>query len=179
MANLRAPRRSGFIQRGGVRRRESLWLSGVFADTQLAAGSTATLVTSLNAAALALRPFTVVRTRGWLGIRTDQTGASEDFQANFGIAVVSDQAVAIGITAIPTPVTDSGSDLWFAFEPIAGEWRLLTAVGVYLNNIGRPIDSRAMRKVEDGQDIVDVIETSAISGGVFMTTFNRTLIKLH
>ena len=51
--------------------RKSFWFSGLHTRTTLAAASTATLVTELNAAALALRPFTVIRTRGYLTIVSD------------------------------------------------------------------------------------------------------------
>ncbi len=41
------------------------------------------------------------------------------------------------------------------------------------------VDSKAMRKVEEGQTLVEVIETGALSSGVSVITFQRTLIKLH
>jgi len=41
------------------------------------------------------------------------------------------------------------------------------------------IDSRAMRKVEEGQDLIEVIETTDVTSGVITFTFMRTLIKLH
>ena len=72
-----------------------------------------TIMFSLNAAALALRPFTIVRSRFEVGIISDQTAATEDQLGAIGMAVVSDQAVAVGVTAVPTPITDMGSDLWF------------------------------------------------------------------
>ena len=72
-----------------------------------------TVLFSLNAAALALRPFTIVRTRFLVSVVTDQVAADELVLGALGMAVVSDQAVAIGVTAVPTPITDMGSDLWF------------------------------------------------------------------
>jgi len=60
---------------------------------------------------------------------------------------------------------------------------LMNSVGAGdVNNIrgvGVEFDSRAMRKVEDGQDVVTVLETSAISLGAVLTYHDRTLIKLH
>jgi len=42
------------------------------------------------------------------------------------------------------------------------------------------IDSKAMRRVEDGQDIVQVVEVDTnISAGVQISTFGRQLVKLH
>jgi len=102
MANIRRSRRSGFTTRGGRSVRESLWFDGPVFNTNMGAASTAVLVSSLSAAALALRPFTVVRTRGSMFLETDQQAASEFYQAAIGCCVVSDQAVAIGVTAVPT-----------------------------------------------------------------------------
>ena len=57
-------------------RRQTLWLSGLTVGSTLTPDG-ATLLTTLNAAALALRPFTIVRTRGIVVIGTDNTAGSE------------------------------------------------------------------------------------------------------
>ncbi len=158
-------------------RRESLWFSGAATSTALA-GSTAILITSLTAGALALRPFTIVRSRGMIHVRSDQAIAVEDMAVFYGMAVVSDQAVAIGVTAVPTPFTDNGSDLWRSFETILGSY-FDNVDGSIQNFNTQAIDSKAMRKVEDGQDLVEVIESSTASDGSIVQTFQRSLIKLH
>ena len=71
MANINVGRKSGFIVRGGARRRETLWIGDTLIETTIATGTTAVLLSTLNAAALALRPFTVVRTRGAVNISSD------------------------------------------------------------------------------------------------------------
>jgi len=43
----------------------------------------------------------------------------------------------------------------------------------------KDFDSRAMRKVEDGQDIALVAESGGASVGVNFTKSGRFLIKLH
>ncbi len=106
--------------RGGKSVRESMWVSDPATNSTIAAGGTALLVSTANAALLALRPFTIVRSRGILAFRSDQTGASELFAAALGLAVVSEQAAAIGATAIPTPMTDLGSDLFYTHQLLAG-----------------------------------------------------------
>ena len=180
MANVHTNRKSGFIRRAGVMRRENLWFFQPMAITTLAAANSAAIVTVLNAAALALRPFTVVRTRGIMHLRSDQSAASENYIASLGFAVVSEQAADIGITAVPTPETDRGSDLWFVFESLAGRFEVTTDIGRVEQGIWRDVDSRAMRKVEDGQDLVQVVENSALSAaGSTMTTGFRQLVKLH
>ena len=162
-------------------RRENLWLGGVVSQTSIAAASTATLITSLNAAALALRPFTIVRTRGSLLILSDQLVATEDQEVGWGMSVVSDQAAAIGVTAVPTPVTDSDSDLFFAYEMLLGSFSFLTSAGFQQLALGDAmrIDSKAMRKVSDSEDMISVAETSATSEGTLLISFFRTLVKLH
>ena len=168
------------FRRGNVQRRESLWIFGTPIDTVLSAASTAALISTLNAAALALRPFTVVRTRGTFWLRSDQSATSEDFQASLGMAVVSDQAAAIGVTAVPTPEADRGSDLWFVYETAQQGFTRFDATGTTaFEGATVNFDSKAMRKVNGDQDIAVAIETSAISlGAVAMVAF-RMLIKLH
>ncbi len=178
MANIRTGRRSGLVLRGGRNRRETAWLDTVFTNTTLGVSGTAVLINSLNAAALALRPFTVVRVRGQMLVVTDQAAASENFVGNLGKAVVSDQAVAIGVTALPTPGTDRSSDLWFVYESIIGEFRFDSNVGTR-EEFSRPYDSKAMRKVEDGQDLVTVVEAGIGGSGLIISHVGRTLIKLH
>ncbi len=75
MANIITARRSGFVRRGGSQRRQTLWFGGVSVQSTLAGASTAILQTSLNAAALALRPFTVVRNHGFVFLESDQVVA--------------------------------------------------------------------------------------------------------
>jgi len=94
--------------------------------------------------------------------------------------VVSDQALAIGITAVPTPDLDRGSDLFFVFEEEFGEISFSSAIG-FVEPVGatRHWDSKAMRKVEIGSDIAVTIEASSISNGVNVRKAGRMLVKLH
>jgi len=180
MANVIVGRKSGFIQRSGRMRRETVWFGLAEINTILAGANSATMFQTLNAAALALRPFTVVRTHiNWF-IRSDQTGALEAFQTGLGLAVVSDQAAAIGVSAVPTPYTDLGSDLWF-FHQIQ-TWTFLFVSGIGVHPTGgsdRDFDSKAMRKVDVGQDIAITLENSALSLGSNNLTSGRMLVKLH
>ena len=150
-----------------------------FTDTTVDT-STAVLLTSLNALALAMRPFTVVRTRGILGLLTDQVAATERQAMAYGQCVVSDQAIGIGVTAVPTPVSDSSSDLFFVFEELYSDFTAVATIDGF-SRVGsyHRFDSKAMRKVEDGQDVISVVEVPAASSGTRVLTFFRTLIKLH
>jgi len=160
-------------------KRESSWFSVPPTQTTFTA-SGGTLIASLNATGLAHRPFTIVRTHLLIGILSDQVTVNETQVGALGLAVVSDQAAAVGITAIPTPITDLGSDLWYVHQMayndlligpgniIAGQTNLFT------------IDSKAMRKVNDDQDVVIVGELDGgTSFGFILTVGGRFLIKEH
>ncbi len=174
-------RKSGFIRRHGKMVRETAWFGGIFSQVSLSGANAVSLATTLNAAALAMRPFTLIRTRGIVTVRSDQRAATENYAVAFGRTVVTDQAVAIGVTAVPTPITDSDSDLWFVYEVLAGQISVGTDIGVFESGamgLNRQFDSKAMRKVEPGQDVVSVIENN-FSAGTITTIFSRSLIKLH
>ena len=168
-----------FVRRDGrTAKRQTFWLGGTFVRTTLGGASTGVIMTSLSAAALALRPFTIIRTRGIAEFHSDQVAAAENMEAVVAHAVVSDQAFAVGITAVPTPSTDSDSDLFYQFDPWASRMELITAAGFnYSPQI--VIDSKAMRRVDQGEQPLQIIETGVGSSGVIVTTFFRTLIKLH
>ena len=169
------------FHRGGRTVRESLWLGVGESNTVIAAASTAVAINALNAAALALRPFTIVRTRGILAYVSDQTAASENYSAALSMAVVSDQALGIGVTAVPTGFTDLGSDLFWVHQMMAGRFEFISGVGVSSPNAMQVIeyDSKAMRRVDDDQDLAIVLETSSLSLGINVFHAARILIKLH
>ena len=156
-------------------KRKSLWLQFVPVGSTLTAPG-GFIYFSLNSAALALRPFTIVRTRFIAMIRSDQTSVGEDQLGAMGIAVVSDQAVDIGITAVPTPLTDMGSSLWFTHEMLMNNGSKSAdggGGGVF------QVDSQAMRKVEVGQDLVVVGEQSTVGQGFGLFLGGRILVKTN
>ena len=171
--------RRSFGRRVGVRR-ATVWLSTVPQETTITGGTGAVLLTSLSAAGKAFLPFTVVRTVGMLYISSDQVANSETQFVAYGAAVVSEQAVAIGITAIPTPITDIDSDLWFAYQTAVNATQVASSIGMgFAAGTAYPFDSRAMRKVDEGEDVVTVLETAGISDGVVVRSTDRILVKLH
>ena len=180
MARISTSRKSGLVLRGGSMRKETLWFKGLEFLQVIGGAAAPVLLGSLNAAALALRPFTVVRTRGAIHLSSDQIAADEVYGAAYGQAVVSDQAAAIGVTAVPTPVTDDNSDLWFVFEYMFGSFVFSDATGASESGITQTtIDSKAMRKVQEGEDIVLVLERATNGFGITALGYTRMLIKLH
>ncbi len=164
----------------GAPRRETSWLV-ITPNTTTVTGAGGTIHNSLTTAEKAKRPFTVIRTHLFYAIETDQIAATEDFGGAIGMAVVSDQAEAIGVTAVPTPVADAESDLWFLHEWFAGNILFGSAIGFDTFQRQSRIDSKAMRKVNDGEDIVVVSElsTGLGAGGFGLHLAGRLLIKEH
>ena len=159
-------------------RRETSWFD--IEPSANAVGTSQFAITHLmTAVELAKRPFTVTRTRLEVMIATDQASASEAQIGAVGLCVVSSQAAAIGVTAVPTPISDMGSDLWFVHHVLMSQVLFATVVGI--TEIGRKysIDSRAMRKVNDDQEIIVVVESAATSDGFNIDIAGRLLIKEH
>jgi len=160
--------------------RQTVWIAVTETGTVLAAANSVARTNLLNAAALALRPFTIVRTRGVISIGSDQVAASEDYEAAMGMAVISDQASAIGVTAVPTPFTDLGSDLFFVHEMQVGGLEVVTAAGFDAQTVtSRTYDSKAMRKVNEDEQVNVMLEASSISNGCTVFHAARMLIKTH
>ncbi len=164
----------------GAQRRETLWAPIAPLNTTITGGGSSLIYTA-GATEDALRPYTVVRTHLYLSIHSDQQVASENQIIAIGFAVVSDQASAIGVTAVPTPVTDLDSDAWYLHQFISGVFTLATAVGINgPGNSSTNVDSKAMRRVEDGFDNIVTIEAvTTLSDGVNVVTAGRQLLKLH
>jgi len=166
-------------RRGGIVRRETEWLDIQLGEDTVASTGSAVLSASLGAQGLALRPFTVIRTILDVRVESNQAAASERQIAAIGLAVVSDQAVAIGITAVPTPITDLGSDLWFLHRSLMNGFVFGDATG-FISSVGQVFheDSRAARKVNGDQDVILVVENGLATGSV-ISSIGRMLVKLH
>ncbi len=162
------------VRRGA--RRQTSWVA--IAPVETTADAASRLISTLNAAALAKRPFTIIRTHLTIHVVSDQQIATEGQLVGVGMAVVSDQATAIGITAIPTPITDLGSDLFYLHQLVMTQFVFGSAIGFDADS-GRQIDvdSKAMRKVNDDQDIVLVADFGVVGEGSALTTAGRFLIK--
>ena len=160
-------------------RRSSTWLDIPPAGVTLTSMG-GTITHSLNADELAKRPFTVVRTHLELQIQSDQSAAAEIQVAGVGLALVSDQALAVGVTAVPTPVTDAESDLWFLHKYLMSSFLFGSGIGFQEPNTrSYTIESKAMRKVNDDQDVIVVLELSNIGAGMIVNIAGRLLIKEH
>jgi len=169
MAARRLARRGG---RSGVRNAPS-WV-----------GSIITAYTNVPAATKVLLAFfvpstsafdeTILRTRGVMSVRSDQTVSVEEQIGAFGMIVVSDRAVAAGIASIPSPFTDADDDDWFVYEPFFHRHQA---------NIGNGqsdtvIDSKAMRKFPEGRNVAVVVENGHATHGLDFGVQIRMLFKM-
>ena len=153
------------------------WFGKVFvSDGVTLPASTFVIDSSLDATEKAKRPFTITRTVGLISVQSDQNVAVEIPFGALGMRVVSDKALATGATAVPDPVTQVSDDAWFLYQAFAAE-------GSASTNVGRPImqyqfDSRAQRKVEDGEDLVIVVANASAADGLIYVLNFRVLVKL-
>ena len=162
-------------------RRATEWLgSADVSVTQNLAANTVILLQSLTAVEIAKLPFTVTRTRGSIWVASDQVAATRTPFGALGFSVVSQPAIAIGVTAVPLPLFDENSDMFFVHTFWATSFTFVTAAGFSSDGFIRTdFDSKAMRKVQEGEDIAVVVENGAAAGGVDMLLKFRLLIKLH
>ena len=159
-------------------RRQMVWIGSGFGVQMISLSNT--LLASLNAAALVLRPFTVVRTHLVIKFRSDQQAASEVVQGVYTQQVVKETASAAGIGSLPGGIDESDVD-FFVYQPVFSDFVLGTSVG--LEQLMGPanywsVDSKAMRKVGIDDDIVDVLDLRAVIGAI-ISVEGRQLIKLY
>ena len=157
--------------------RTKVWFGFNFATEDVLTASAITFLGSFNAAAEALRPFTILRTRLELNFASDQTGASETPFGVFGMIIVTDKAVAVGVTGIPAPATNTNND-WFVYQPMQHRFLFVSGVGTQDTGTRYVVDSKAMRKVGDADDVAVMFEMDAAVGGTLVTG-GRMLVQLH
>ena len=163
----------------GVRGRPSGRLTEWFGSAQITSVSTLAansivLDQSLTALEMAKRPFTITRTVGVLWVKSDQQAGQEEPIAAVGGMVVSSKAVSVGVTAVPTPLTNKDDDGWFLYQFGVAEGGTLTGQPFYTY----PFDSRAQRKVVDGEDIAITLENSNAAHAMEYILQFRMLVKL-
>ncbi len=163
--------------RGRGPRRSTLWLASAdVTDKQaLAAG-----VSIFDQSFAFNEPATIIRTRGSVWVGVDQQAANEEPFGALGFTIASDAAAAVGIGSLETPITEESSDNWFVWLPWLASIEAGDGTGFTPGYMERyDFDSKAMRKVDDGDTAVVVMENaSAADGCVYIIKF-RMLVKLH
>ena len=178
MARRLMRRGAPLVTRGA--RRSTDWLASFDVDTavNLAAGASQLNQSFTQAQINALGPFTIVRTVGYVAVRSDQVAAERDPFGAMGMMIVREQARVIGITALPTPVTNEFDDGFFVFVPWIAGFQFITAAGFQDVTKVFQFDSRAQRKVSPDDAIVVTLENAAAVGGADLFVKFRMLVKL-
>ncbi len=157
-------------------KRGNVWL-GVDISSTAIPGNTKVLLGSFDVVALAHRPFTIIRTYMQVLWTTDQLAAGETPVGAVGHIVVSDQAIGIGATAVPDPISQPDAE-WHVWQGLVVDFQFGSAIG-FQADAGHQysVDSKAMRKVSNNQDVAFVGTSTSADGGI-VTAVGRILVKL-
>ena len=171
--------RNRFPQRSrGSAKRRTTWVGPADQGYIDVAAGAKVIIGTFDAVAQGLNKPTVVRTRGEVSI-TPAAGIITDIEivGAYGLALVSDQAVAAGVASVPGPFADADWDGWFVWrsfhytQEAAG-----TVASLMLQSVQQEVDSKAMRIVSENETIVLVAESQAQAFRISMPL--RLLMKL-
>ena len=179
------PRSRGFTrtQRGPTSRRQTGWDEGPLSTTITISAAGATLWTIGQA--FLTDGLTVIRLRGSYDLSVFSAAAAGDHfdTIGVGIGIVTAAAFAVGVTAVPSPLTEISWEGWMFHELVCGlrgatavpEWG--TAGGAYHRGV---IDSKAMRRGGEDMVIFGCVEAEGEQGTVVVQHEARTrmLLKL-
>ena len=122
---------------------------------------------------------TLVRVRGSSFATSDQVAASEFQLGCWGMILVTEDAFAIGATAIPGLSSDGGND-WVVWQALQGANTQATSVGFETNSGRRAvIDSKAQRIWQEGQRLVIMAENVHATHGFNFGVSMRILTRLR
>ena len=121
-------------------------------------------------------PATVIRTRGRVSVAPQTFGADLEITGAIGMGIVTQEAFAAGVAAVPEPWTDADWGGWFVWRSFGYKFELVDATGTLQVDWGFEVDSKAMRKVSSNEVLVVVAESQLGAFKIFDGT--RHLIKL-
>ena len=159
-------RRSGSFSGRSVAPRRQIFNQAITGDVDGAVPVAASNVKTLGSVGVASgeAPVTLVRTRGRYSIGlTVFPGARANWRGVLGMIVVSADAFAIGITAVPGPLSDPEND-WIVWAPTVLTVNTAALEG---NAVFDTVDfdSRGMRKLKLGDVLAVVYELFTDAGG--------------
>ena len=107
---------------------------------------------------------TLVRSRGRLTAFADVSSNPGGFAViGLGLIVVTASAAAVGVTAIPTPLTEFGSD-WLWWDSVTVGASAADVIGEEITVDRISVDSKAMRKIGNNHVILLVAEMLTCEG---------------
>ena len=153
-------------------RRLTQWVGPAIQGYVSVASAGATLIASVPLDEAA----TIVRTRGQVSVKPFTFAADLNVVGAIGLGIVSSEALAVGVTAVPEPFADGDWGGWFVWRSFSFHYEFGTAVGQSIESMDFEIDSKAMRKGGPNESVVIVAESQ---GGAFDISMPlRMLIKL-
>ena len=163
-------------------RRKSNWNDGPGRDTaQTQQGGTGAALFTFGQQALD-GGLTLVRTRGMLTLFISSGDAiASGYSGAFGIGICTAAAFAIGVTAVPTPIAErvAGGVNWIFWEAFSCKVAAANEFGTEASVVRIPVDSKAMRKLDEGDTIYAAIEATEVVNAVMQIHFDsRLLVKL-
>ena len=124
--------------------------------------------------------LTIVRIRGLYELIVTSGAALSGFHGALGIGIVTADAFAVGITAMPSPVDDIDWEGWMYYS-LFSMINPLAATANSQDNlvIRKEIDSKAMRKIGVNEIIFAGIEVTEVgASGLEARLATRMLVKL-
>ena len=172
--------RSRGLSRGNARsRRKTSWDGGPGGTpTGLISSSVSSI---LGAGAVADEDgMTLVRVRGECSLMLASAASDGDgFIGALGIGIVTSEAFAIGITAMPTPLIDDDWNGWLWHQFFSVRVPVAAGIGSQSSEVRYVVDSKAMRKLRLGDVIFFAQESSEIGvATMHMMADTRVLVKL-
>jgi len=160
---MTARTRGGPFRRQSLRRRVS-WGVGPEGVLSISSGTPALFP---NGSEAGLDDLTLVRIRGWVSIMLTGTNTALGGFPRIGVGIcnVTQNAFGVGLTAVPSPLTDIAWDGWIWHEmlTVQGASSTLDRQDPYATQRVQ-IDNKAMRKTHLTDTIVGVLETSGEVG---------------
>ena len=106
---------------------------------------------------------TIVRCRGEILCGLDVGAAGDGAVVGHGLMVMDDDQLAVGLTGMPDPEADLDADwIWHGFSPLRSESG--TQGQDHGDQHRLTIDSKAMRRIKQNDNLVYVIGVSILSG---------------
>ncbi len=102
-------------------------------------------------------------------LTTDHTASAAGGAAVIGAAVFADAAVAAGVASLPDPLTDIEDDIWTFIRGVPYPAAATRRVAEF--------DSRAARKIEEGQQLVFILANSAAGASSTLQLYVRVLFQ--
>jgi len=174
-------RRSGFHRASGSSRRKTAWGVGPGDSSPVVLTGSGATILGLGTTPTTQLGLTVVRLRGLLGFTMiSGTAIGDGFTGAVGVGVFTASAFAIGVTAMPQPVTemDWGGWMWHQFIDMR-----VNAANVFdgvMQGLRVDVDSKAMRKLTSDEFVLGaIIEVTEVGTAQIEVSFDsRVLLKI-